>query len=107
MAAGPSSRRFERITLEHDADGRWRGERRGCECTWGTIGTGASGVALGVVSAYALASMVASLLFGVTASDPVTYLGVVALTLIAAIAATWLPMRRAATIDPLESLRHS
>jgi predicted permease len=67
----------------------------------------AIGVVLGVLGAYAMASMVASLLFGVTASDPVTYLGVVVLTLIAAVIATWLPMRRAATIDPLESLRHT
>jgi putative ABC transport system permease protein len=67
----------------------------------------AIGVALGVVSAYGLASLVASILFGVTATDPATYLGAVALTLLAAVIATWLPMRRAATIDPLESLRRT
>jgi hypothetical protein len=67
----------------------------------------ALGTLIGVIGAYGLARAVASLLFGVTPSDPATYLGAVALTLIAALVATWLPMRRAATIDPLESLRHT
>jgi putative ABC transport system permease protein len=67
----------------------------------------ALGTLIGVIGAYGLARAVASLLFGVTPSDPATYLGAVALTLIAALVATWLPMRRAATIDPLESLRRT
>jgi putative ABC transport system permease protein len=67
----------------------------------------ALGTLIGVIGAYGLARAVASLLFGVTPSDPATYIGAVALTLIAALVATWLPMRRAATIDPLESLRHT
>jgi ABC-type antimicrobial peptide transport system permease subunit len=67
----------------------------------------ALGTLIGVIGAYGLARAVASLLFGVTPSDPATYLGAVALTLIAALVATWLPMRRAATIDPVESLRRT
>jgi putative ABC transport system permease protein len=65
------------------------------------------GVALGVVGAYAIARAVASVLFGVTPSDPKTYVAAVVLTLVAALVATWLPMRRAATIDPVESLRRT
>jgi ABC-type antimicrobial peptide transport system permease subunit len=67
----------------------------------------ALGTLIGVIGAYGLARAVASLLFGVSPSDPATYLGAVALTLIAALVATWLPMRRAATIDPVESLRRT
>jgi predicted permease len=65
----------------------------------------AIGVAIGVVAAYGLANAVGAVLFGVTAADPATYAGAVGLTLLASVAATWLPMRRAATIDPIDSLR--
>jgi ABC-type antimicrobial peptide transport system permease subunit len=68
----------------------------------------AIGIVIGVAAAYALATAVASVvLFGVTPSDPATYAGAVSLTLMAALVATWLPMRRAAGIDPIESLRRS
>jgi len=59
------------------------------------------------VCAYGLARSIASLLFGVTPADVVTYGVAIALTLVASLVATWLPMRRAATIDPLESLRRT
>ena len=67
----------------------------------------AIGIAIGAVCAYILARSIASLLFGVRAADVTTYGASVALTLAAAVVATWLPMRRAATIDPLESLRRT
>lgn len=68
----------------------------------------AIGTAIGVAVAYGLATAVASvMLFGVTPSDPATYAGAVSLTMMAALVATWLPMRRAAGIDPIESLRRS
>ena len=47
------------------------------------------------------------MLFGVTATDPATYLGAAALALAAAVAAAWLPMRRAAQVDPIQSLRRA
>jgi len=65
------------------------------------------GIAIGAVCAYGLARSIASLLFGVTPADVVTYGVAIALTLVASLVATWLPMRRAATIDPLESLRRT
>jgi predicted lysophospholipase L1 biosynthesis ABC-type transport system permease subunit len=67
----------------------------------------AIGIVLGMVSAYGLASAIGSVLYGVTAADPATYAGAVSLTLLAALVASWLPMRRAAGIDPIESLRRS
>lgn len=67
----------------------------------------ATGVVLGAAGAYALARAVASILFGVTASDPPTYVAAITLTFAAAFVATWVPMRRAATIDPIESLRRA
>lgn len=46
-----------------------------------------------------------SLLFGVTPADPVTYAGTIALTIAAPIAAAWIPMSRAALVDPVQTLR--
>ena len=67
----------------------------------------AIGIVLGMVCAYGLARMIGSLLYGVTATDPPTYVGAVALTIVGSLVASWLPMRRAAGIDPIESLRRS
>jgi ABC-type lipoprotein release transport system permease subunit len=46
------------------------------------------------------------MLFGVTANDPVTLAAGVALLLAIALAATWIPARRAAGVQPMEALRH-
>jgi ABC-type lipoprotein release transport system permease subunit len=46
-----------------------------------------------------------SLLFGVQATDPVTFVAIVSLLLLMAFAAAYVPARRAARIDPLVSLR--
>ncbi len=64
------------------------------------------GIAVGVGAALALARFLSKLLFGVTATDPATYT-VVALSLLAvALAACYLPARRAAEIDPVDALRY-
>ena len=65
----------------------------------------ASGALVGLVCAYALARAIASLLYGVTATDAETYLGALVTILVASVLAAWMPMRRAAAIDPLERLR--
>jgi len=65
------------------------------------------GVALGIVGALVLTRLVASLLFGVTPTDPLTFGAVVAgLTAVAALAG-YLPAARAARIEPMSALRAS
>jgi ABC-type antimicrobial peptide transport system permease subunit len=65
----------------------------------------AAGVILGVPAAFLLARFAASLLFGVTAADPLTFtllpIGIVAATT----AACYLPARRASQVDPAVALR--
>ena len=64
------------------------------------------GVALGAVAAVALRSFVASQLYGVTASDPLTFVAAATVLGLVAFAACWLPARRAARVDPAVSLRY-
>ena len=63
------------------------------------------GVACGVVGALATTRVLAGLLFGVGASDPVTFCAIVALLALVALAACWVPARRAAKVNPLVALR--
>jgi putative ABC transport system permease protein len=69
------------------------------------MGLALAGVAIGVAAAFALTSAVKSFLFGVTPNDPATFLGVAAVLALAALAACYLPARRAAQVDPLRALR--
>lgn len=63
------------------------------------------GVGLGVLGALAGARMLSSLLFGVTPTDPTTFLLVTVLVLAVAAAASWTPARRALGVDPITALR--
>jgi ABC-type antimicrobial peptide transport system permease subunit len=63
------------------------------------------GLALGVVAALFATRALASLLYGVEPTDPVTLVSVVALLGGVAIAACYIPARRATAVDPLTSLR--
>lgn len=63
------------------------------------------GVALGTAGAYAVTRVLQSLLFSVSARDPLTFAAVAALLGGVAVLASWIPARRAARVDPLTAMR--
>jgi putative ABC transport system permease protein len=73
----------------------WQGAR--------LIGTG---LVLGTVAAFGLSRIVSNLLYGVTATDPATYIGVLVLLVVVGLLAAFVPARRAASVDPIVALRY-
>jgi predicted permease len=69
------------------------------------LAVGAAGVGIGLAAAFVLTRMMRSLLYGVDASDPATFVAIAVLLMFVAVAASYLPARRAARIDPIVSLR--
>ncbi len=65
-----------------------------------------AGVAVGLAAAWALARLIASLLFGVKARDPLVFIAVPLVLALVALIAVWLPANRAARVSPVESLRY-
>jgi ABC-type antimicrobial peptide transport system permease subunit len=66
----------------------------------------AAGLALGAASAFLATRAMSSLLFGVRASDPITYVTICSILAAAAFAASYIPARRATKLDPLVALRY-
>jgi putative ABC transport system permease protein len=67
---------------------------------------GILGIAVGLGGAIALTRLMAGLLYGVTATDPITFAAVSLLLATAALVAQLIPARRAARVDPMIALRH-
>ncbi len=87
------------------------GAQQGDILRW-VLGSGARisliGIAAGLVAAAGLTRVLAmsSLLFGVSATDPLTFGGVAVLLFVIALVASWIPARRATRVDPITALRH-
>jgi predicted permease len=64
-----------------------------------------AGATLGTIAALAASRSLRAMLFGVSATDPLTYAGVVLVILAVGVLASWLPARRATAIDPVSALR--
>jgi predicted permease len=70
-----------------------------------TLALASAGIALGAVASWILARSLSSLLYGVTATDPATFLGMLVVLVVVAVIAGYLPARRASHIDPSIALR--
>jgi ABC-type antimicrobial peptide transport system permease subunit len=85
------------------------GAERG-DVLWLVLGQAARvallGIVIGVAAALGLTRLMNSLLFGVSATDPATFVGVSSLLTLVALCASFLPARRAMRVDPMVALRH-
>ena len=72
-----------------------------------TIGMAAIGIAIGAVASVGVSSLIASLLFGTTPTDPATFAVIVLLLVAVALLAGYIPARRASRINPMVALRNN
>ncbi len=84
--------------------GAGRSQVSGMVVRQGTILAGI-GVAIGLVAATGVTRLMASLLYGVEATDPLTFAAVAGLLMIVAVIASYVPARKAGRTDPVEALR--
>ena len=84
--------------------GAQQGELKGMFVRHG-LGLAGVGVVIGLVAAAALTRLMSSLLYGITALDPVTYIAVSLVLATSTVFASYLPARRAASVNPVEALR--
>jgi predicted permease len=72
------------------------------EATWISL----AGIVVGLTAALVLAQAIKSMLYGLQPADPVSVIGGAVLLVAVGLAASWLPARRAASVQPVEALRH-
>jgi ABC-type lipoprotein release transport system permease subunit len=65
-----------------------------------------SGTAIGLIAAFATTRVMTRFLYGVTATDPITFAAVALLQLVVALLACYLPARKAMSVDPVTALRY-
>jgi len=64
-----------------------------------------AGIACGIGASIFAARLVQSLLYGLKANDPVVFAGAALLLVLVGLAASWIPARRAAAVEPMQALR--
>jgi len=86
------------------------GARRATNASAAVFGQGllllSIGAVMGLAGAFTATRLMTTLLFGVTATDPLTYAGVVGILAVVSLLACYIPARRAAKVDPLIALRY-
>ncbi|MEP7342544.1 MAG: FtsX-like permease family protein, partial [Acidobacteriota bacterium] len=84
------------------------GAQRG-DVLWLVVKQGMSlalaGIGIGLLASLGLTRLVSKLLFGVSATDPLTFIAIAMLLMLVAALASWIPARRATKVDPLMALR--
>lgn len=103
------SRDFFTIMGVHPAIGRGfalEEQRNNAPATALVSYAGVLGVAAGILGSLVLARWLQSQLFGVSATDPVTFVCVALILILLSLAACWIPGRRAARVDPMVALRY-